>query len=76
MDPNRMELSIDELEMVNGGDTAKNVTLGGFSAGMCALYCSGAGFVAGRPVGAAIGAAIGAAVGGISYGIFYLVTSD
>ena len=76
MDTNRMELSMDELEMVNGGDTAKQVSLAATSVTICAVYGGGAGMLAGGPIGAAIGAAAGAAVGGICYGVYYLVAGD
>ena len=78
MNTDTMELSQDELDMVNGGDrnVEKEVSLGASSVTICAIYGGGAGMLAGGPVGAAIGAAAGAAVGGIMYGVYYLLTDD
>ena len=76
METNRMELSMDELEAVNGGDAAKQAVLSTSSVTRLAGYGAGAGFLAGGPVGAAIGGAAGAAVGGIVYGLCYFFIED
>lgn len=76
METNRMELSMDELEMVNGGDAEKQAIVSGSMVTICGGYGAGAGFLAGGPVGAAIGGTARAAVGGIVYGLCYLFIGD
>ena len=73
MDTNKMELSMDEMEMVNGGKhgTDYKVSTIGTMAGAGAIGGAGAGAcigsmipVVGTVVGGAVGGVIGAAVGG------------
>ena len=76
MDTNMMELSMDELEMANGGISDKQVSIAATCVTIGAVYGGGAGLLTAGPIGGVIGAAAGAAIGGIGYGIYYLVAGD
>ena len=73
MDTNQMELSMDELAMVNGGaDAFTKGTVSGLSVVSFAVTGGMFGSFAG-PVGTAVGALVGGAVGGISAAVVFLV---
>ncbi len=69
MNSNTMELTMDELEMVNGGDAMDHV-MGAVIGGE---YCAVAGFLGGLlaagPVGAVAGFGGGLVAGGVAGGI-------
>ena len=69
MNTNTMELNLDEMEMVNGGDFEEIVVnrFGGFAMGAAAggLAGMGVGSVIG-PVGTTVGGLVGFAAGGVA----------
>ena len=70
MNTNAMELNLDKMEMVNGGDLFEEIVVnrfGGFAMGAAAggLAGMGVGSVIG-PVGTTIGGVVGFAAGGVA----------
>ena len=71
MNTNTMELNMNEMEMINGGDFGMLMihigSLASVGAGTGALI----GAFTGGPVGTVVGAAIGGVVGGVSGAVVY-----
>lgn len=74
MDTNMMELTMDEMALIDGGDWMQFLKKAAWNIGIGAA-CGAAGGAFAGPVGAALGAAAGAIVGGAATAVGEMITN-